>query len=220
MMDERVVDDAPSETGGAPVVGRRGLVGGLVLGGVAVGAGVAGGVASRASAASVYRSRSLTVEVACLGALWREGSRSNPADDGDFRAPFLVEGWIYPEGTIKGDGFIPVEDGAIGRWFCRGYALSDSQRGEPHVCSHQDFFFGAITPGRLFPPDLISSAGIEGTLDRTQVSTRAIIGGTGEYLGATGQVFQQFFATNTSYFPGTTDEGFCFRFDFDLRVLD
>jgi hypothetical protein len=44
-----------------------------------------------------------------------------------------------------------------------------------------------------------------------------VIGGTGEYLGATGVVTERFFATNTSTFSDGSP-GLCFNFDFD-RVL-
>lgn len=202
-------------------VGRRGLLGGLALGSVALGAGVVGGFATDAVAGSVYRKRRLTVEVACLAELWREAVKSNPATDGDFRAPFVVEGWIYPEGTILGDGFRPVPEGSLGRWFCRGSVIIDAVRPEPHTTTHQDFVFGTITPEALFPTNTLATAGLEGTVDRAQRATRAVIGGTGEFLGATGQQTQQLIATNTSLFAdGTNEPGPCWRVEFDLRILD
>jgi hypothetical protein len=60
--------------------------------------------------------------------------------------------------------------------------------------------------------------GLEGTDDRTQLNPRAVIGGTGEYLGATGSVVERFFATNTSTFSDG-GPGLCFAFAFDIRVL-
>ena len=48
----------------------------------------------------------------------------------------------------------------------------------------------------------------------------ALVGGTGKYLGATGQLFERFIGTNTTKYPNTDDAGPNFRFDFDLRVLD
>jgi hypothetical protein len=205
----------------APAVGRRNLVSSLAFGGLAVGAGAAGAWVVRANDAATYRKRALTVEVACLGNLWRTASVVDNAGDADFRTPFCVEGWIYPEGTIKGDGFAITEDGSIGRWFCHGWVVIDADRPQPHITSQQDFIFGAIQPTRLFPPDSINTAGLEGSDEREQIAHRAVIGGTGEYLGATGQVTQQFFATNTTpFFPETVGESPCFRFIFDLRVLE
>lgn len=211
-----------SSGSGSATLGRRGLLGGLALGSVAVGAGVVGGLAGDTLAgASVYRKRRLTVEVACLAELWREAVKWNPLNDGDFRVPFVVEGWIYPVGTILGDGFRPVPEGSIGRWFCRGSVVIDASRPEPHTTTHQDFIFGTITPATLFPTDTLATAGLEGTLDRDQLATRAVIGGTGEFLGATGQQTQQLIATNTSLFAdGTNEPGPCWRVEFDLRILD
>jgi hypothetical protein len=196
-------------------------VSGLALGGVAVGGGAAGALVARSTGSAGFHKKSLTVEVACLGNMWREGVKSNPADEGDFRAPFLVEGWIYPEGTIKVDGFIPTEEGSIGRWFCRGYIVIDNQRAEPHGSTHQDFIFGTITRANVFPRDTMSVTGLEGTSARDQVALRAVIGGTGAYLGAIGQVGERLIAKNSTVFaPDNIEHAPCFRFDFDIRVLD
>lgn len=203
-----------------PQVGRRGLVGGLAAGAGLVGAGVVGGLAGRAGAATGFRKLLVTVEVACLGETWTEPIRWANAADDDFRAPFLVEGWIYPEGTIKGDGFIPVEEGSIGRWICTGYGISSAARGEPHVTTRQDFLFGVVGGPQVFPADQISTMGIEGTIDKTLIATRSVVGGTGKYLGALGQQRQQFVAWNTSLITASSDQGFCWRDIFDLRVFD
>jgi hypothetical protein len=209
--------DPPTASG----VSRRGLVGGLAIGAGVVGAGLVGGVtATAAESSSGYRKQRLVVDVACLADQWVEATTWDKAADGDFRTPFLVEGWIYPEGTIERDGFVPVEDGSIGRWFCRGFGIGTATRGEPHVNTHQDLLFGVVGGDDPFPADMISTAGIEGTVDTTKIAKRAIVGGTGKYLGATGQVFQQFIAWNTSMFPASTDPGFSWRMTFDLRVLD
>ena len=152
---------------------RRGLVRGLALGSVAIGAGVVGGVASRAAAATPFRRERLVVDVACLGETFRESTRSNPANDADFRGAFVVEGWIYPEGTIKGDGFIPREEGSIGRWICRGASLGDATRSEPHTSSNTLFAFGTIRPENVFPRNSLHTVGLEGTSDRAQTCWRA-----------------------------------------------
>ena len=202
-------------------VSRRGLVGGLAIGAGIVGAGLIGGAAASAvDSSNGYRKQRLVVDVACLADQWTESKKWDNAPDDDFRAPFLVEGWIYPEGTIERDGFVPVDEGTIGRWFCRGYGVGTTARGEPHVNSHQDFIFGVVGGDDPFPGDMISTVGIEGTVDTTKTAKRAIVGGTGRYLGATGQVFQQFIAWNTSTFPNSTDSGFSWRMTFDMRVLD
>lgn len=202
----------------APNPSRRRLLSGFALGGAAAAGGIVGATATSAGASSLSSS-DLTFEVACLGDTWREAMQGNPGDDADFRAPFCVEGWIYPEGTIKGDGFVPTADGSIGRWICRGYVIIDSTRVEPHTASHQDYIFGEITEQNPLPTSMLSSDGLEGANRRDVFGTRAVVGGTGDYFGATGQVTQQHFADNTSlFFDGSLSP--CFRFVFDLRLPD
>lgn len=203
----------PDPQTSGPRTSRRAVLaaGGAALAGGAVGLGI-----GRAGAASAEQATTV-VEVACVGETWREATPANPGDDGDFRAPFFVEGIIYPEGTIAGDGFIPTNEGSIGQWFCRGYVMVNATRPEPHTSSHQDLHFGTITEESLFPTTMLSTVGLEGTDSREQFSTRAVVGGTGDYLGVTGQMTQRFFATNTSILPGPNIPSPCWRFEFDLR---
>ncbi len=202
-----------------PNPSRRRLLSGFSLGAAAVAGGAVGATATAAGASTGLSTDSLTLEVALIGEMWREAVKANPADDGDFRAPFSVEGWIYPEGTILGDGFVPTAEGSIGRWICRGYTIIDSTRPEPHTSSNQDFILGAITPENLFPEDALHTVGIEGSVIKGAMMHRSVIGGSGQYGGATGTATQEFFATNTSVFAdGTNDPGPCFRFIFDLRL--
>lgn len=210
--------EPPASTVSGATVGRRGLVGGLALSGVALGAGAAGGVVGSRSGMSSRR-QTLAIEVACLGPTMRNTDPSNKADDGDFRNAFMVEGLLFPQGTILGDGFIPVEDRSIGRWICRGWFINDSARPQPHISSTQDYVFARISAEQPFARDLITSAGIEGTDKRNVVWYRAVTGGTGKYFGAIGEHAQSFFAENATTFS----DGFaapCFRVEFDLLLPD
>ena len=45
-------------------------------------------------------------------------------------------------------------------------------------------------------------------------------GGTGDYVGALGEMGERVIATNTSTFPGDGPPGPCWRNEFDLRILD
>lgn len=210
-MSDETTESTTSRRG---FLGRAGLVSAALVGGAAAGAGVAAATDGGGS-----RSESLTVDVACLGNTWREASaiQWEASADSDIRNPFRVEGLIYPEGTISGDGFIPTSAGAIGTWFCRGWVILHSERPEPHVSSSQDFLFGSITKERLFPPDMIGTQGIEGTTDDAQVAARYVVGGTGEYLGASGACTQANLGLNTTVFPdGSEDLAPNFKFDFQL----
>lgn len=197
---------------------RRRLLTGLGLGGAAVVGGIVGGVGTAAATGPAWRRDELVLEVACLGHKWREIPAANPASASDFRYAFSVEGWIYPEGTIPGDGFLPTVEGSIGTWFCKGWIIIDADRSEPHVLSTQDYVLGPILPDSLFPPDSLASSGTEGTVT-DQVGIRAVTGGTGAYLAAHGAVTQANHGVNTTVLAdGLGDPAPNFRFTFDLLL--
>lgn len=205
---ESAVPNTPDEHGGAPV-GRRRALTGLAIGGGAVIAGALGGavVNSTALAAGGWRRESVEFDVAILGDTWRDSTANWAENDSDFRGmPFSVEGWIYPAGTIPtpGDGYVPTGDGSIGRWLCRGHTLVYADRPEPHVQATQEFVFALMAGDQLFPDDLITTSGIEGTFETGQVARRSIVGGTGRYLGATGEQRQVGNGFNTSLFADGT----------------
>lgn len=220
--DSRDPDDEPSLSSDRReperTVGRRSLVGGLALGGVALGSGVAGGAVGSRTGVGFRRHR-LAVEVACLGPTMRTAAPDNVTDDGDFRSMLLVEGLLFAPGTIPGDGFIPTVDAAIGHWICRGWFMNSAARPQPHLVTSQEYLFAVITPERLFPRDTISTTGIEGTDVRDLPFHRTVSGGTGRYVGATGEQQQSWFADNASLFSDGLPAP-CFRVSFDLLLPD
>lgn len=199
--------------------GRRSLLSSLAAVGTAAAlGGVAGGATSKALTTGAFRNQKLTVEVALLGHSWRQGTLSNPENEADFHMPFVIEGWIYSPGTIPGDGFIPTEEGSIGRWFCRGWLIIDELRPEPHTITTQNFYFGTIRADALFPRDHLSTEGLEGTLTQ-QVPLRSVTGGAGTYMGVCGQVEQRNQGVNTTIFAdGTNDPAPNFVMAFDLLL--
>ncbi|MBT8240915.1 MAG: hypothetical protein KJN63_06775 [Acidimicrobiia bacterium] len=161
-------------------------------------------------------------DVACIGDTWRDSTANWAANESDFRGtPFSVEGWIYPQGRIPvpGDGFIPTRDQSIGRWFCRGNVLMYADRPEPHVQTTQQFVFGPITTDELFATDNFTTSGIEGTAT-TQTTRRAIVGGTGAYMGATGEQLQTANGVNTSAFSDGAGLAPNFFVQFDMLLPD
>lgn len=218
-------DARPPEDGSDSSVGRRGALGRLALGGGALLAGAIGGVAvgTTGVAAGGWRRETVMFDVACLGDTWRDSTANYAANDSDFRGmPFAVEGWIYPAGTIPepGDGFVPTGDGSIGRWLCRGSTLVHADRPEPHVQSTQEYVFGTMSAGQLFPDDLLTTSGLEGTVEPDQVALRSIIGGTGRFLGATGQQVQRLNGMNTSSFTDGTGNAPNLAMRFELLLPD
>lgn len=212
--DRSTVDDAS--------VDRRRALTRLALGSGAVVAGAIGGAVATGVSGGGWKRHDVAFDVACLGETWRDSTPNWAENESDFRgAAFSVEGWLYPIGTIPepGDGFIPTSEGAIGRWLCRGNVLLYAERPEPHVQTSQEFVFGFMTPDQLFPDDLISTSGIEGTLGN-QVATRSVIGGTGRYLGATGDQRQITNGFNTSQFADGSGPGQNFQMVFRLLLPD
>jgi len=205
------------------VMSRREVVGGTVIAGagLAVGAATGAGVASATESEAKIRREQFSFEVACLGDTMREIRFEAPGvDAGDRRgSPFAVEGWIYPEGHIPGDGFIPTEQGSIGRWFCSGWTIISPERPEPHTNARAMFVLGSITDDDLFPEDLICGSEIAGTFHVDQVSTEPITGGTGRYFGVTGQTRRHNISKNTTTLFAVGVQAPNFRYDFDLLYL-
>jgi hypothetical protein len=204
---------------GSPTeIDRRSL---LKKGSVLAGAGVvsAGAAGLAAPAAAAAGKRKATYDVACLGDTFRLilHPDANP-QAGELRgSTFSVEGSIYRAGTIRGTGFDPASAQPLGRWFCRGWFLINPERPEPHVITTQEYVFGQIRPNRLFPRDTLVSSGLEGTFEE-QTPIRSVIGGTGEYAGATGVVLQHGRATNTTRIVPLGIQAPNFRFEFQLRL--
>jgi hypothetical protein len=210
---------------GTNKVGRRDLLRkSLAWGGLTA----AGGVLASAdrAAANVPTARTVTLrqqnatyEVACLGDTFHiQVAEGNP--EGDMRgSTFNVEGNIYPAGTIAaGPGFDPASATPIGRWFCRGWLIMHPGRPDPHVTTVQEYIFGEITQQQQFTPDQLSSNGLEGTFDDSQVAVRAVIGGTGRYAGANGIVAQHVTGMNTTRIEMMDMNAPNFRFDFGLLL--
>ncbi len=223
--DTQRLGDADSSDGGAgradKSIDRRKLLAGVGLGAAVVG-GVAGAASASASGSSgvEIRKETVTFDVACIGDTWRD-SPVRDQEPGDYRGtPFMVEGFIYPEGTVQPNGFVPSDNGAIGHWFCRGFLLIHSQRPEPHLASVQEYQFGRISESNLFPADSITTSGIEGTVLPEPVMHRAVVGGTGIYRAATGELTQTNLGFNTSLLrDGSGDAAPNFRCQFDLFLM-
>ncbi len=208
---------------------RRRLLGGAAVGSAALIAGAVGGVAG-ASVANADSNHANTFDVACLGETIRitsaqllangiEGMYAGvDVEQGDNRgSPFWVEGLLFAGGTITSDsGFIPRIEESLGTWICRGFFMTHVGRPEPHMTTEQQFVFGGIdAPGEMGTEMLITS-GIEGRNEPGWSSRRAVVGGTGAYRGARGEVLQEMIGRNSTVFPwGGNALNFRMTFDFD-----
>lgn len=147
-----------------------------------------------------------TLDVACDGT-----TLSLNSADPEF--PFarsdiaVVNGNIYPEGSLPSGvtDFDPSAPGEIGTWRCLFASLA-----EPPLIGAVTYYFaltGDDSEESLILVQGLNSHQFPGSVPRLH----AIVGGTGEYAGATGEVLEEVIGTNVSG---------CFnlRFDFRIRV--
>jgi hypothetical protein len=110
---------------------------------------------------------------------------------------FLVDGKIFSGGTLqKGIGVgDPNMAGSIGNFLCRGTFTSALGTEDIGFNTTQEFEFNGDA-------DAIWTEGLEGGLGKQGVVThRAILGGTGRFHGAQGEVLQEALGTNQSGTP-------------------
>jgi hypothetical protein len=134
----------------------------------------------------------LELDVACDGNTFVINRSPGVDPDAPVRRgdPFLVNGRIYPAGTIDARLEGPRQAGGIGTWICRGwfyYGLEDIGAGAvPHVVTTQLYLLDDF--------DGLVSDGMEGGI---QV-LRVITGGYGRYSGARGHIIEDEVATNNT----------------------
>ncbi len=143
--------------------------------------------------------------------------------------PFITQGFIYPVGTLDPndptrDGVIPIMGDAggvvdaapefpdllLGIWICYGTVFAQEgfniQSG-PTVISTQLYDFKEVS-GDISKISLTSN-GLE-LIDLDTPVQRALIGGTGPFRKARGQITQKFIGVNET-------GGFTLRFDTDMK---
>jgi len=134
-----------------------------------------------------------TIDVACDARTYRQNN-VDPSAPGSSRGDtFIVQGKIYPGGTIpKGNNvFSPDNAGSIGTWICRGtWLVSSTELGEGASPAFD------TTQIYLLPDESkqLFSEGLEGPVP----TMRAVTGGTGSADGARGQVRQELLGTNST----------------------
>jgi len=109
---------------------------------------------------------------------------------------FIVDGKVFPGGTLKrGAGMgDPNQPGSIGSWSCKGFFTSDLGTADVGFDTTQRFEFEG--------DDQIWTEGLEAGLGKMGVIThRTILGGTGRFRGAEGEVIQEALGTNVGGTP-------------------
>jgi hypothetical protein len=134
-------------------------------------------------------------------------------DDGmpAYGTSYITRAYIYPAGTltesngVNPDGTPEFPDKVLGEWICRGWFVGDGMRTTtgPIVVSHQLYNFGDG-----FGQATITSDGYE-LADVGVEFERAVTGGTGPFLAASGVARQTMLGLNAT-------EGVNLQFEVEL----
>jgi hypothetical protein len=148
------------------------------------------------------------IDVACDARTYRQNNVDPSATGSNRGDTFIVQGKIYPGGTIpKGNGvFSPDNPGSIGTWICRGVWMVSSSElaaGASPAFDTSQIYLLPNQSKQLF------SEGLEGP----SPTLRAVPGGTGSFAGFRGQVRQELLGTNSTGL-------FNIRFTFHLQHSD
>lgn len=122
---------------------------------------------------------------------------------------FIIQGYIYPEGTLEdGNGILvrQAEDGnpvaepefpdlVIGEWICRGWFVGDGLHTQDDAWAITTQLFNL---GEGYGDKTIVSEGYEIPFGLQAALTRAITGGSGDYAGVEGNQQQSVVGLNAS----------------------
>ena len=167
------------------------------------------------AAAQAKSTKTFTLEVACDGmtAGANFSNAFNPPTDESAFGPrgtiIIVNGNIYPEDGLPSDetAFDLDNPGKIGTWRCHFAALGN----DSPLIGAVTYYFQLDPTGKDSEDSMIIVQGLNshrpfGSVERVL----AVVGGTGRYAGATGEVVEQ-------VAPGFNDSG-CFNLRFHFRI--
>jgi hypothetical protein len=166
--------------------------------------------------------KTLTLDVACnLGTAGINQPRSPNWELGDPLPPpratvVIVNGNIYPEGTLTSDG---TDFDPIGTWRCHfaslsaftlfGGKLGDPDPDDPSLAGAVTYYFQLNPTGYDPEESMIMVQGLNSHFaPGLRQRVHAVVGGTGRYAGATGEVLEEVLRQNSS---GCFDMRFHFR---------
>jgi hypothetical protein len=196
-------------------LGRRQLLARAFFGSV----GAATGLAALPSEGEASGRRRVVFEVAFLGNTFTTILAPGATDFTNLRGSTVFgEGELYPGGTIP-EGVMdwdPASATPIGHLFLRGWFINrtgrpgEEDRPEPIGIAHHEYVIGRIAPDNLFPADQLTSSGLA---NPTSGLVHSVMGGTGRYFGARGEVVNSIIGANTTGLPNV-------RFEFRLEKRD
>lgn len=148
------------------------------------------------AATSVQAAQAVSYDVACDGntfTLNRQNSTATEIRRGD---TFVLNGKIYAGGTIPEGGtrsepssFGPDKPGSIGVWFCRGTFLVGSEKFDVEKIQRATTHYFALND-----KNRLITEGFEGSVN----ISRVILGGIGQYAGASGLVSMERIGVNAT----------------------
>jgi hypothetical protein len=174
--------------------------------------GAAAGLAALPSEAETSGRRKVVFDLAILGHTFTT-ILAPGATDTDFTnlrgSTVVAEGELYRRGTIPRGAmnWDPTSATPIGHWFMRGFYInrtgrpSEEDRPQPLGIAHYEYVIGRITPDNLFPADQLTSSGLATPVAR---NLQSVMGGTGRYFGARGEVFTSVIGSNTTGAPNVS----------------
>ena len=164
-----------------------------------------------AAAAQAKSTKTFTVEVAC-DAGTAGFNFSTSIDNGPFGPRgtiVIVNGNIYPEDSLPSDGteFDPTDPNKIGTWRCQFASLGGI---DLPLVGAVTYYFQLAPTGYDSEESMIMVQGLNshtpvGAVDRVL----AVVGGTGRFSGATGEVLEEVVGGNSSG---------CFNLRFHFRI--
>ncbi len=190
-----------------------------MIGGLVLALGTSGWIgASHMADAPAGAARAVGFDVAMNGLSFSFEGDVNENGAPATGTPFVIEGYIYPEGTfdmfgdlsgVNIDGSPEFPELVMGTWICRGWHLldGDAETGAV-VATTQIFDFSEGVPGNT----TIVSEGIE-LADFDVPFLRTITGGTGRFAGVSGQHRQVYVGNGLNITDG-------FNTSFRFRLAD
>ena len=184
--------------------------------------GAATGLAALPSDAEASDRRRVVFDLAILGQAFTVilAPGATLADPNNlFGSTIVGEGLLYSGGTIPRGAmnWDPASATPIGHWFIRGVFITRSgrpgeeDRTDPAGIGLSEFVIGRITPDNPFPADQLTTSGLASPT--TTRGRNSVVGGTGRYFGARGEVFFANIGSNITGVPN-------FAFDFRLEKRD
>ena len=183
--------------------------------------GAAAGLTALPSEAEANGRRRVVFDLAILGHTFTTILAPGATDTDPtnlFGSTVVAEGALYRGGTIPRGAmnWDLASATPIGHWFLRGFYITrtgrpgEEDRTDPVAIVHSEYIIGRITPDNPIPADQLTTSHLASP---TTTGRGSVVGGTGRYFGARGEVFAANIGSNITGVPN-------FVLDFRLEERD